>query len=208
MRWHPIQLAGGPYRLGENALEVIGKPTLVQAQAAGHMLGHMERRNQKWLADWYRDIRERFPQKYSQLLDTETFDEDTLKNYLWVCESIPARNWMLDRGVSFSVHQSVVGLDHEHQRKVLQKAAERHLTLHEVREEVQKIKRRPVQAGQADTMHTVEVIVRLSLEASTPYAAEQAAWGKVKTAVSALGHAHVIAAHAIGLRVVRAKKAG
>ena len=55
MKWTPIQLGGGPYCLGENALEVRGTPSLDDAHAAGHFLAHMERRNPKWIADWFKD---------------------------------------------------------------------------------------------------------------------------------------------------------
>ena len=207
MTWQTIKL--GCYHLADTGLEVHGTPTLRQAEEAGRWLLDFEARNQRYIGQWVNDLMERYPDTYDQALpDPKVFDPDTLKEWGRVVRSI--HRWV--PSVSFSAHQSVAALDPVHQQRILRKAKDERLTLQEVRREVQKVKRRPVQAGQAETMWTVEVTVRISLEAATAYAAEQAAWATVKTAISAIGHAHVIASHSgdrsSGPRMVRSRKAG
>lgn len=135
MAWKPITLGG--YELADGGLVVTGTPSLSDAGAVGEWLGEFERRNQRWLGQWYLDIQQRFPGQYSQLLDSDLHDERTLAEYARVVQRV--RDWK--PAVSFSAHQAVAALDRPTQRRILDKAETERLTVAQVRQEARRAAR-------------------------------------------------------------------
>jgi hypothetical protein len=195
-----MQLPGG-YALGPNGLSVPPRPNFKDAGTTGLLLAGFERLSQKALGDWFRDVKQRWPQTYSQLLDTEHFKEETLRHLAWVTERVPATNWMLDQGVSFSAHAAVASLAPPEQRRILAKVADDHITLDEVRRAVRRIKRARVASGTHPRLHDIELTVMVTVEADTAGEAEDTARAAVKAALDGredgpLTSAKVILVHA------------
>lgn len=132
MSWESIQV--GAYELADGGLVVHQNPSLEDAEGVGRLLAEWDRRNQRWLGQWYLDIRERWPDTYSQVLDPDTHDEGTLAEYARVVKRV--QDWQ--PSVPFTAHQAVSGLDRGTQRRILQKAASERMTVAQVRGEVRR----------------------------------------------------------------------
>jgi hypothetical protein len=87
------------------------------------------------------------------------------------------------REVQFSQHFLVEKLSSKEQVIWLAKSAEGKWSNRELRQAIQQAHSPTVAEGQAETLHTVDVTVEMTVEASTAYAGEQEAWELVKAAI-------------------------
>ncbi len=190
----PIRL--GCYVLTMTGLEVHGEPSFPEHQAVFDFINRAVKASAWWAADWvaYGESRTDWKDRIDHLVDAEFFTAGTLKQYRYVAQNVPPSRRL--EGVSFSVHSEVAGLDAKDQRVWLEKAKEAQWTKSEIRAAIRAAARTKILSGQAPTMHTVDVTVRLTVEAENSWAAQEAAWGLVKAAVAGVEHAHVIGAHA------------
>ena len=101
-----------------------------------------------------------------------------------------------DASPSLSHSREVVRLSQADQVALLEEAEEKGWTTRDLARVVKRRQRTKVIEGQADTMHTVEVMVSVDLEAKTTFAAEETAWALVKEALADVPHTKVISAHA------------
>lgn len=161
-----------------------------------------------WLGDLieYLDTREDWREQRTQLRSLTKLARHTLENLATVSRKVKGRARELAPTISHA--SRVTSLEPPVQEVLLQQARDDDWTVPRLTKAVKQHKSGVVLEGQAETMHTVDVTIRLSVEAVTPYAAEQAAWALLKNAVKGCPHAHVISAHAqphVGTR--RKKKA-
>ena len=77
----------------------------------------------------------------------------------------------------------------------MREARDEHWTVRELEQAIRRAATERVVEGQAETMYSVDVTVRVAVEATSTYEAEDQAWGLVKTAITPVPHAHVIASH-------------
>ncbi len=191
---HVEPITIGSFTLTKTGLVVKGSPTFAEYSGVGDFIERTVKASAWWAADWvaYGESREDWKDKIAQLVDSEMFTESTLKQYRYVAQNVPPSRRL--EGVSFSVHSEVARLDAKEQRVWLERAKEAQWTQSEIRAEIRAAARTKIISGQAPTMHTVDVTVRLTVEAAAPWAAQEAAWGLVKAAVAAVPHAHVIGA--------------
>lgn len=200
----PIVIGG--FTLHPLGLTVKGRPSFGEYQGVGQFIQRAVKASGWWLADWlrYGDSRTDWRAQLSQAQDVTGLSEKTLRNVRAVGAIEASRR---RDGVEFSVHAEVAALAPEEQSAFLEQAATEGLTQRELRRVVRSASRRHVVSGQAESMYTVEVSVRLTVEAGSPYAAEQAGWAKVKSAVASVAHAHVVGAHALPGAPLRKVKA-
>ncbi len=188
----PIRI--GCYVLTMTGLEVHGEPTFPEHQGVFDFINRAVKASAWWAADWvaYGESREDWQDKIDQLVDAEFFTEGTLKQYRYVAQNVPPSR-RLD-GVSFSVHAEVAGLDAKEQREWLARAKDHGWSKRELRAAIRAAERTQILSGQAPTMHTVDVQVRVVVEAASAWQAQEAAWALLKAAISDVPHAHVIGA--------------
>jgi len=147
MAWKQITL--GPYVLEERGVKRTAAASLLDGQAALEFLRGFEERNPFWIGDVWNDVKKRFPDTCSQILDDTKWSEATLDSYGWVAKSIPPSKRLFDQGVEFTKHSAVAALVPEERDRILEKAKAEKLTLSAVRQEVRLIKCRKVSEGQA-----------------------------------------------------------
>lgn len=189
----PIKIGG--FTLNEKGMDVSGRPTFGQYAGVGEFIMFAVNASPWWRGDWlrYGESRDDWKDRLSQLHDATGLSEKTLKNERAVA-AIPASRRR--DGLDFGMHAEVAGLEPDAQVRMLDKAERGGWDRRDLRHAVRKARRTTVLEGRADTMHTVEVVVQVEQEGETPYAAEELARTKVKTAVQSVQGAKVISAHA------------
>jgi len=185
-------------------------PTLDGWAAALQLAGAAQDSSPFWVGDLleYAETRADWREKLEQAKTVTKLAHHTLQNLTSISRKVKGRARELAPSLS---HAAVVtALEPEEQERLLEEARDGGWTVNRLSKAVSIAKRSTVLEGQAETMHTVDVTVRIVCEAETPYAAEQAAWAVIKTAVSKLDHTHVIAAHAaphVGIKKGRRPRA-
>lgn len=199
----------GGFRFKGRSVEPVGRPTIAGFQEALALACEFYESSPYWIGALvaYGESREEWSEKLDQAMSVTKLARKTLLNlgYLYRHSTEETRTLAPTPG-----HLDLVAkLPVEEQREWLDKARREELPIRDLRLEILAAKRRTVLNGQADTMHTVDVSVRLSLEAGSPHLAETQAWELVKRAIAGISQAHVIAAHAqphVGMRLVKKKK--
>jgi len=198
----------GHYVLGEQGVEIHGKPTFDEHQGVGEFIRRSVKCASWWMVDWlaYGDTREDWTDAVEALVDAELLTPESAKQYRHIGKHMPHATRV--RGVAFGHHAVVarLDLDDETRHDLLEQSKVQGWTQRELRQHARATRRRTVFEGQAPTLHTVDVTVRLVCEADTSYEAEQIAWGLLKQVIVKVEHAHVIAAHALPHVGVRRKQ--
>ena len=156
MAWKEIKF--GPYLMTSSGLEVWRKPKLNEAASALEFLQDLEELTPFYLGDLWRDLKERFPEKYSQVLDHLTQSEGTLDNYEWVSRNVPPSKRRFHQGVGFAHHQTVAALPPKERDRILKMAKDDKMKLSAVRQEVRLLKRRKVAEGAGELKGKYRVI--------------------------------------------------
>lgn len=202
----------GEFRFTGRSAEPVGRPTVNGFQEALALACEFYESSPYWIGALvaYGESREDWSEKLDQAMSVTKLARATLLNlgYLYRHSTEETRALAPTPG-----HLDVVAkLPVEEQREWLDKARREEMPIRDLRIKVKAATVRQVLDGQAETMHTVDVSVRLSLEAGSPHVAETQAWALVKRAIAGIPQSHVIAAHAqphIGtrIRLVRKKRA-
>lgn len=139
----------GHFVLTETALEVNGRPSFDEYQAAGEFINRAHRASGFWMGDWlrYGEKREDWRERLSQAHGHTGLSEKTLKNVRAVAGSVDKARRR--DGVEFGVHAEVAALEPDEQSEWLTKAEENGWTVRELRLEIRAAKRRKVIEGQA-----------------------------------------------------------
>ena len=187
----------GGFRFTGRSVEPIGRPTLKGFQEALALACEFYESSPYWIGALvaHGESREEWSEKLDQAMSVTTLARKTLLNlgYLYRHSTEETRTLAPTPG-----HLDVVAaLEPAEQREWLDKARREEMPIRTLRREVQAAARRLVLDVQAATMHTVDLTVRVSVEASTAEAAKAAAWESVKLAIHEIPHAHVIAATAL-----------
>jgi len=164
-----------------------------------------------WVGDLieYLDSREDWRSQRDQLLSLTGLAYHTLENRATVSRKVKGRARDLSPSITHAA--AVTKLEAPDQERWLDQARTEGWTVREFARELKAVEQRKVTDGQAPTLHTVDVTVRVVEEAAGGSAAERQAWARVKAAVATLAHAHVIAARAsshIGARPAAQKDLG
>lgn len=110
------------FELTRTGLVVHGKPDIRTSEAFGKWLAVAEQSIQFAVGDFALWCEATYGEEAAQVLDHETFSEQTVKVYRWVAEKVPPENRMLDR-LSFKHHMTVAALAVKDQKRWLDKAA-------------------------------------------------------------------------------------
>lgn len=191
----PILLGGFELR-STGAVPVEDRPTIAGWQAALEFASAAELSSPYWVGDLliYADSRSDWRAKMDQAKAVTGLAFGTLENRATISRKVKGRARELAPSIT---HAAIVkSLPAEEQEELLEQAKAEEWTVSELAKAKKDRDRRPVLEGQAAEMHTIEVTVRMTREAQSPYLAEQAAWQAVRSAIAGIAHAHVIAAHA------------
>ncbi len=185
----------GAFELSDTGIVVHGRPSLSEYQGCLDFVDRSHKASGWWLVDLiaYADSRDDWQQSIDAIIDRDICSESTVKLYRYLKKHVPERL----AGVPFGHHNLVASLEPTEQVKWLERSRDEDWTQSELQARVRAAKRAQVLSGQAPTMHTVDVTVRLTVEADAHWAAQDIAWGLVKAAVAAVPHAHVIGAQAL-----------
>lgn len=132
----------GAYDFSEAGLSLRGEPTFEDATRVVQMLAAHHEQGPRWMGLFYLDVRSRFPETYSQLLDPR-FDPDTWEGYARVVRLVP--DW--EPEVSFTHHQAIATLDRATQRRLLERAKDERWNISAMRQEVRKASRQTIASG-------------------------------------------------------------
>jgi hypothetical protein len=171
-------------------------PTSAGWQAAFEFATNAEESSPYWVGDLvvYLDERRDWREQRDQLISVTGLARHTIENRATISRKVKERARDLSPSITHS--DAVTKLEPTQQEAWLEKARDEGWTVSEFKKAIKHAEQTTIIEGQAETMHTVDVTVRLSLEAESPHAAEQIAWTLVKQAVALMAHSHVIAAHA------------
>ena len=192
-----------PFEIGGFAFTAVGarpsgdgRPSWAGYQAALAFAQHSHQASGWWLADLlaHGESRADWADRLVQAQEATGLSETRLRN-IRLTGNIPHTRRRAD--VEFGLHEVVAPLAPDAQTHWLDRAATEGWTRRELRMAVRAAERRIVAQGQAETMHTLEVVVRLTVEAPNAVLAEEQGWTVIKAAVAVVPHAHVIAARAL-----------
>ncbi len=194
---HVEPITIGSFTLAETGLVVNGSPTFAEYSGVGDFIHRAVKASGWWAADWlkYGRHRQDWKERLDALLDVTDYSDETARKLTYLGENVASERRRAD--VDISAHFEVAPLSPKEQDRWLAKTAEHGWSVRELRAEIRAAERTKILSGQAPTIHTVDVTVRLTVEAAAPWAAQDIAWGLVKAAVAAVPHAHVIGARAL-----------
>jgi hypothetical protein len=115
-----------PYTIGTftftaSGISVDRPPTYEEWEDVGKMLAVQVRGIQFIVGDWLLLGETHFGEAAAQAIDSRSWSEETVRNYLWVAKNVPMENRRDD--LTFAHHQLVAGLKPQEQRKWLKRAA-------------------------------------------------------------------------------------
>jgi len=207
----PLKIGGFELR-ARAAVPMVGpRPDASGWQVAFQYATASEEGSPYWVGDLieYLDSREDWRAQREQLLSVTGLAHHTLENRATVSRKVKGRARDLSPSITHAA--AVTKLEAPEQERWLDKAQTEGWTVREFTRELKAAEQTRVTEGQAPTLHTVDVTVRVVEEAEGGSAAERQAWARVKAAVATLAHAHVIAARAsshIGARPAAQKDLG
>lgn len=137
----------GSIILTATGMEVSGRPSLTEYEAAGMFIQRTHAASGFWLGDWlrYGDSRDDWRERLSQIQDIG-ISEKTAKNVRAIAGIDPSRR---RDDVDFSAHDAVAGMAGPDQEHWLERAHMEGWTVRELRLEIRASKRRKVLEGQA-----------------------------------------------------------
>lgn len=191
----PIQIGG--FELRARGARPVGKPDLDGWRLAFEFASAAEASAPYWVGDLiaYADTRAEWSDRMDQAKAVTGLAHHTLQNLASVSRNVQATARAL--APTHTHARAVADLEPAEQEALLTQAQTENLTVAELLLAKRLLAGRTVASGQAPMMHTVEVTVRVAVEADSPYAAEQAAWALVKRATAPLPHTHVVASHVL-----------
>lgn len=122
-----------PVTYGEQELRIEAELDLEGWAEVGSALARISGGAQWWVGDWLVWGEAAFGERHAQGLPTE-YAGKSLANLAWVASRIPPERRV--RGLSFSHHATVAGLEPEEQDRLLLEAMARGLTVQDLRAEV------------------------------------------------------------------------
>lgn len=190
----PIVLAG--FTLHTRSITVQGKPGIREWQVAMAVASAAYEASPYWVGALlnYAETREDWREKLSQAMTVTGLSKQRLENLAYVERHVEEPERRLAPSLAHA--EKVAPLPRPEQTKWLVTARTEGWTSHELQAQILASQRRTVIEGQADTMFTVDVTVRIALENTTAALAEDMAWTRIKQALASVPHAHVIGAKA------------
>lgn len=90
--------------------------------------------SQWWWGDWLNMGEDKFGERASQALEITRWDEETLRNYAWVCKNVPAVSRIT--GVSFSHYQMLAKLPEPEQKKWAERSVDEQWSKRQLRKAI------------------------------------------------------------------------
>lgn len=191
----PIVLPG--FTLRALSAEPTGTPTLAEWTHVMSFAEATEEASPYWIGDLelYADTRPDWAERLSQATAHLRLAKHTRENLKSVSRRVGLTARRLAQSKSHSAE--VAALEPADQEQWLERSRSEGWTERELREALRAAGRGRVLDGRAEVMHTVDVTVQCEVEAHTAFAAEAAAWSRVKDALHAqhVTAVKVIAAH-------------
>ncbi len=186
----------GHFAFVSTGVEIHGRPDFEDYTGALAFAQRAHRCSGWWLADIlrYGDTRADWRERLDQAIDSTGLSEKTLQNVRAIGAIPKSRR---REGVEFALHGEVAGLQPSEQEAWLERAEVGGMTRSELRAAIKAAARTTILSGQAETLHTVEVTVRIVVEAASSWQAQEAAWALLKMAIRGVPHAHVVGARAL-----------
>lgn len=200
----PVEVGG--FKMGARSAEAVGRPTLRQWQTALEFVCATHEASPYWIGDLmaYSESRDDWREKLSQAMAVTQLAEQTLKNLGYISRRVETHERQIAPTPGHA--SEVASLERPDQTKWLTKARDEGWTVRELRGEIKHAARRTVLEGEAEGIWTVEVSVRVTLEAGNPHTAEDRARTAVKLALAnrspdakpQIASAKVVGARSIG----------
>jgi len=114
---------GEHFRVTEQGLTIIGRPSFNVFDALGETLRTLEHALQFTVGDFFREVEDRFGEQASQILDHTGWSESTLRAYRWTSTNVDKADRRMDV-LKYAHHQAVAKLSPKEQRRWLGKAAD------------------------------------------------------------------------------------
>ncbi len=111
----------------------------------GRRLSAINKASQWWVGDWLRYGMARWGEKYADASRITGYDVPSLRNMAWIASEFPLSRRRDD--LTWSHHAAVAGLDQEEQDEWLTHAADRRLSVADLRLEVRSYQRRKADLG-------------------------------------------------------------
>jgi hypothetical protein len=123
---------GSKYKTTATSLVAVGKPTYKEWELALNVTCDLHRSSQWWIGDLLNLGEHTYGESYSQALEATGFEEQTLKNYKWVCSRVEKS--LRKDNLTFSHHALVAPCQPDEQKQWLTLAANNHWTVAQLRE--------------------------------------------------------------------------
>ena len=192
---HPVRIGG--FALHGRHVSATGRPSVAGWSAALEFASGVHEASPYWIGDLvaYGETRADWREKLSQAMSVTHLAEQTLHNLGYIARRVTTKARAL--APSHGHAAEVAALEPYLQLHWLELATTEGWTGRDLRAQIKAAQRNTLVEGQAETMHTVDVTVRLSVEAATSWQAEEFARARVQHAIVDVSHAHVISAKAL-----------
>lgn len=189
---NPIRIGGFILRSREAVPDPDEKQTVSGWQAALDYAEASKDGGPYWVSDLldYSEGRKDWSAKLDQIQAHTGMARQTIHNHLSVGRRVKGRARRLAPSLG---HAAIVAsLEPEEQEELLEQAKSEEWTVAELKRAKRSRERKTVVVGQAPSMHTIDITVRMTIEADNPVTAQDAGWSLIKAAIKHVPHAHVI----------------
>ena len=130
--------------------------TYEQWAQVGHALGRMGKAVHWWLGDWLLYGEHVYGEKFAQAASETGFSEETLKQCQWVARKFNQLN--RQHSTSWTHYLTVAALPDSEAHRMLNEAASRGLSVHDLRQGVRRAKNAPVTASVTCTVEDLDAL--------------------------------------------------
>lgn len=117
----PVTLAKH-FKITPSGLTVDGNPTFDTCAVMWEALRTLEHSLQFAIGDYINYLEQRWGEKSAQIIDATGLTLSSIKVYSWVARQVPADNRYMDRGLTYTHHQVVAGMNSHEQKTWLRQA--------------------------------------------------------------------------------------
>jgi hypothetical protein len=131
----------GPFQFTTTSLEItdpasVGSLDLEEWTRIGEFIRLTNQASQWWWGDWMNMGEDKFGEKASQALEITRWDEETLRQYAWVCRKVPRATRVT--GVPFTHYRVLAKLPEAEQKKWAKEVVDGQLSRRQLKQAMDK----------------------------------------------------------------------
>jgi DNA mismatch repair ATPase MutL len=149
---------GSKFQTSAVGIVATAKPTYSEWEIALGVACDLHRSSQWWVGDLLNIGEHTYGEKYSQALEATGFEEQTLKNYKWVCARVEKS--LRKDNLTFSHHALVASLQPDEQKQWLTLAVNNKWTVAQLREAMHEGEDQDEGEGDAITDDELSTLIR------------------------------------------------